>query len=140
MSGCLFNTYHNISVGCVVTSGLIVYTYFWLLYISHMVLKIFYPLKSAKLFNSDYSTAIFIVEILVIVIIGTTPAIVNAGLSNYDILVFPPSQCGNDDTIRFYVLILPIMICNVIAGILMLLAVYEIHVVSLITYNIPKEC
>ena len=68
-----------------------------------------------------------------IVVIGTTPAIVNAGLSNYEILVFPPSQCGNDDTIRFYVLILPIMTCNLIAGLLMLLAVYKIHVVSLMT-------
>ena len=114
------------------TSGLLVYTYFWLLYISHLALKIFYPLKSAKLFNSDYSTAIFIAELLVIVIVGTTPAIVNAGLSKYDILVFPSSQCGNDDTIRFYVLILPIMICVLIAGIVMLLAVYKIHVVSLV--------
>ena len=82
-----------------VTSELVVYTYFWLLYICHLAIKIFYPLKSAKLFNSDYSTAIYIVEIIVIVVIGTTPAIVNAGLSKYEILVFPPSQCGNDDTI-----------------------------------------
>ena len=123
-----------ITVGCLVTSGFVVYAYFWLWYICHLALNIFCPLKSAKLHNSDYRRIIIIVELLFILVIGTTPSIVSAGLSYYEILSFPPTQCGSNGAIRFYEVILPIMICIAICGILMLLTLYKIHVVGLITY------
>ena len=118
------------SAGCLVTSGFVMYSYFWLLYISHLALNIFYPLKSTKLFNSDYSRIIYIVEFTVIFVIGTTPSIVNAALSRYEISAFPPILCSSNPATRFYELILPIMICIAVFGILMLSALYKIHVVG----------
>ena len=125
--------YHVISASCLVTSGFVVYAYFWPWYICHLALNIFCPLKATKLHNSDYRRPIIIVELLFIVVIGTTPSIVSAGLSNYEILSFPPTQCGSNGVVRFYEVILPIMICIAICGILMLLTLYKIHVVGLIT-------
>ena len=125
-SVCSYISY--ISAGCLVTSGFVVYAYFWLLYICHLAINIFYPLKSAKFFNSR---TIYIMELLLVFVIGTTPSIVSAGLSNYEILLFPPTQCGNNDAIGFYEVILPTMISITICGILMLLILYKIHVVSM---------
>ena len=71
-------------------------------------------------------------ELLLIFIIGATPSIVDAAPSNYEILYFPPTRCGHNDGVRFYRVILPIMICVTIGGILMLLILYKIHVVSLL--------
>ena len=118
------------SAGCLVTSGLIMYAYFWLLYICHLSLNIFYPLKSTKLFNSDYSRIIYIVEFTIIFVIATTPSVVNAALSRYEISAFPPILCISNHTTRFYELILPTMICITVFGILMLSMLYKIHVVG----------
>ena len=120
-----------ISLACLVTSGLVMYAYFWLLYICHLTLNIIYPLKSAELLNSEYSRIIYIVELTFIFVIGITPPIVRAALSNYEILFLPPTQCGNNEEIRFYEVILPIMICITACEILMLLILYKIHVVGL---------
>lgn len=120
-------------IGCLVTSGFVVYAYIWLLYIIHLAICMFYPLKSAKFFSSDYKRIIYIVELLLIFVIGTTPSIVDAIPSNYKILYFPPTLCGNSDGVRFYKVVLPIMICVTIGGILMLLTLYKIHVVSLLS-------
>ena len=119
-----------ISVACLGTSGFVVYAYFWLLYISHLALNIVYPLKSAKYFNSEYIRIIYIVELIFIFVIGTTPSIVSTAFSHYEILFFPPTQCGTTDAIRFYEVILPTMFCVTVCGILMLLTLYKIHVVS----------
>ena len=108
------------------------YACVWLLYSFHLALYILYPLKSAKLFNFDYIRVIYIVELLLTLVIGTTPSIVSATLSKYEILHFPPTLCGNSDTIRFYKVIFPMMICVNIGGILGLLILYKIHVVSLL--------
>ena len=105
------------------------YAYIWLLYICHLALNIFYPLKSAKFFNSR---TIYIMELLLVFVIGITPSVVSAALSHYEILFFPPTQCGNNDAIRFYEVVFPIMICITIFGILMLLILYKIHVVSIL--------
>ena len=118
------------SAGCLVTSGFVMYSYFWLLYICHLALNIFYPLKSTKLFNSDYSRIIYIMEFTIIFVIATTPSVVSAVLSHYEILIFPPLLCNSNHAIRFYELILPIMICITVFGILMLSTLYKIHVVG----------
>ena len=117
-----------ISVGCLITSIFAMCTYSLLLYIYYLAVKIFYPLKSAKVFNSR---TIYIVKLLLIFIIGTTPSIVSAALSHIKILFFPPTQCLSNDAIQFYAVILPVMICTSISGILILLILYKIHVVSL---------
>ena len=118
------------SAGCLVTSGFVMFSYFWLLYICHLALHIFYPLKSTKLFNSDYSRIIYIVEFTIIFVIGTTPSVVSAALSRYEISGFPPILCNSNHATRFYELILPITICITFFGILMLSTLYKIHVVG----------
>ena len=110
----------------------ILYCYFWLLYTFHLALKIFYPLKSAKLFNSRYSKAVYIIAVLIGFFIATAPPIVSAGLSNYEIVTFPPVQCGNSNRAYFfYASVVPIMTTICASMILMLLTLYKIHVVSL---------
>ena len=118
-------------VGFLVVTGTLLYSYFWLLYICHLTLKVFFPLKSAKLFNSDYSRIVYITEILIGTFIATTPSIVNTVLSNYEIIVFPPIQCGNSNrTYFFYTLLVPVITMVSACGILMSLTLYKIHLVS----------
>ena len=119
-------------VGFVILTGILLYSYFWLLYTCHLSLKIFFPLKSARLFDSDNKRVVYITEILIGIIITTAPSIVNTALYNYEIISFPPVQCGNSNrTYHFYTLILPLMTVVCLCGIMMSLTVYKIHVVSL---------
>ena len=113
-----------------IISGVVIYGYFWLLYVCHLALKVFYPLKSTKLFASDYSRIIYIAEILIILIVGTLPAIVLATGSNYRIISFPPIFCGVDLTYRTYVLLIPVLVIDGTMMILMSLVVYRLHIVS----------
>ena len=122
-----------ISAGFLILSaGTLLYAYFWLLYICHLTLKIFCPLKSAKLLNSHYKRVIYITGILTGISVTIVPSIVNTVLYNYEIVSFPPVQCGNSNrTYHFYTVIFPLMITVCICGILMSLILYKIHVVSL---------
>ena len=128
--------YHYIVfVGSLITSGVTTYTYFWLLYVSHLGLKVFYPLKSAKFFNSDYSRIIYITEVLIVFLIGTIPSIILAAVgSNYTVIGFPPTYCAINSTYRIYVTVFPLLITNCTSVILMLLVIYRLHMVSLIVY------
>ena len=119
------------SVGCLVTAGLVILSYFWLLYICHLALKIFYPMKSSKLINSDYSRTIYIAGFLLIIFIGVAPSVITAAYSNYKIVRFPPTQCGTTGAYRFYEIIVPVMISVALSQILLLLIIYKIHMVSL---------
>ena len=113
------------------------YSLFWLLYISHLALKIFYPLKSIQLFNSDHSREIFIAEVLIICFIATAPSVVSIGMSNIGIVTFPPIQCGNSNRMYyFYTAVFPIMIVTCISGILMILTLHKLHMVS--SYTLAK--
>ena len=95
----------------------------------------FYPLKSAKLFNSDHSRIIFIAEVLIIFLIGTVPSIILATVgSNYRVIGFPPIYCGIGLTYRIYVLVIPSMVTNSAIVILMLLIVYNLHTVSFMVF------
>ena len=69
-------------------------------------------------------------EFTIIFVIATTPSVVNAALSRYEIPAFPPILCNSNHTTRFYELILPTMICIAVFGILMLSMLYKIHVVG----------
>ena len=101
----------------------------------------FYPLKSDKLFNSDYSRIIYITEVLIVFLIGIIPSIMLATVgSNYRIIGFPPIYCGLDLTYRIYVLVFPVLITNSAMIILMLLVVYRLHMVSLMVYACTVEC
>ena len=126
------------SAGFLMLSGTRLYTLFWLLYICHLALKVFYPLKSYKLVNSNYNRAVYIAEVLIAIFIATAPSVVSIGLSNYGIVTFPPIQCGCTNRVYlFYTMVLPITLVVCIYGTLMLLTLYKIHVVSFMLYSSP---
>ena len=123
--------YTCISAGCLVTAGLVILSYFWPLYICYLALKIFYPMKSSKLINSDYSRTIYIAGFSLIIFIGAAPSVITAAYSNYKIVRFPPTQCGTTGAYRFYELIVPVMIVTALSEISMLWTIYKIHMVSM---------
>ena len=95
----------------------------------------FYPLKSAKLFNSDYSRIIYITEVLIVFLIGIIPSVILAAVgSSYTVIGFPPLYCAINSTFRFYVTVIPILTTNSSGLILMLLVIYRLHMVSLMVY------
>ena len=122
--------------GVLITSGVLLYTYFWLLYVCHLALKVFYPLKSAKLFDSDYSRIIYITEVTIVFLIATVPLIVLAAVgSNYTVIGFPPTFCTIGSTYRIYVVVFPVLVTTSVFVTLMLLVVYQLHMVSLRDYS-----
>ena len=123
------------SIGCLIVFGVVLSGYFWILYIFHLVLKLVYPLKSAKLFDSDYKRAIFTVEVLSVLFIATVPSVVNAGLSKNRISTFPPTYCESYGAYHFYSVIIPIMTAVCVNALLMLVALYKVHVVSMMKAN-----
>ena len=124
-----------IFVGILTTSAIVIYTYFWLLYVCHLALKVFYPMKSVRFFNSDHSRIIYIAEILIILLIGTVPSIIVATVgSNYGTIGFPVIYCAINSTYRIYVIVLPVLVTNGASVILMLLVIYRLHLVSLMVY------
>ena len=95
----------------------------------------FYPLKSAKFFNSDYSRIIYITEVLIVFLIGIIPSVILAAVgSSYGVIGFPPLYCAINSTYTFYVTVIPILITNSSSVILMLLVIYRLHMVSLMVY------
>ena len=119
-----------IYIGFVWTSGIVLYGFFWVLYILHLALKLLYPLKSVKIDRSDYSRRIHIMEILIIFVIGTTPYIVFASNSQYEVIIFPPFFCGYNTTYLFYGTVLPTLTIGCTGLTLMLLVLYKLHIVS----------
>ena len=117
-------------IGFLISSGLTLCSCFWSLYVCHLALRMLFPLKSAKLFNSDYSRAIYIAEILFVLLIATIPSIVSAGLSKYKISSFPPTMCRSSGELHLYDTVIPIMSTLCFTIILMLLVLYKIHLVS----------
>ena len=132
---CMVLKHYILFVGGLITSGLVIYTYFWLLYVCHLAIKVFYPLKSAKLFNSDYSRIIYITEILIVFLVGIIPSIILAAVgSNYTVIGFPPINCAINSTYRIYVIVIPVLVTNGSSVILMLLVIYRLHKVSFMVY------
>ena len=118
-------------IGFMVTSGIVLYAFFWLLYIFHLTLRLVYPLKSAKLNNSAYGKKIYALEVLIVVVISTVPYIVFASTSTYQISRFPPDYCSYNTTYHFYGTFIPTLITGCVGLILMLLVLYKLHIVSI---------
>ena len=120
-------------VGSLNTSGKALYCCFWLLYVSHLSLKVFYPLKSVKIFNSEYKKPIYISVILFVLLIGIVPSVALATTGpNYRVNEFPPTHCVIGSTYRIYALGLPVFLSTTTMMILMSLIMYRLHTVSLI--------
>ena len=119
-------------VGSLELSGILLYSYFWLLYVFHLSLKVFYPLKSAKLFDSNYMKLIYISALLIAFLIGIVPSVALATTGpNYRVTGFPPTHCVIDSSYRIYALGLPVLLTTSTMMILMIFIVYILHTVSL---------
>ena len=117
------------------SSGSVVYSYLWNLYVVHLAIKLFFPIKSSKLFKSDHSTKIFIAEVVIVFIVGSVPSILIATVGpNYEIVTYPPIYCGSDGVSLLLVLVFPNLIVSFISHTLILLILYKLHIVSLIVY------
>ena len=117
------------------SSGSVVYSYLWNLYVVHLAIKLFFPIKSSKLFKSDHSRKIFIAEVVIVFIVGSVPSILIATVGpNYEIVTYPPIYCGNDGVSLLLVLVFPNLIVSFISHTLILLILYKLHIVSLIVY------
>ena len=118
-------------VGSLLSSETVLFSLFWVLYTFHLALKLSCPLKSSKIFDSGYSRVICIAEVLIIFFIAIAPSIVGAVLSKYRIVFYTSAHCESFGVFRFYSLIVPVMVAVCVSVLLMLLALYTIHVVSL---------
>ena len=118
--------------GCIISAGFVLYVYFWLLFASHLALKLLLPLKSAKLHDSDYSRMIYTTEVIVVILISILPPIISAILNKYSIVVFPPTYCLLEDPLYcLIVTIIPVMAGSCACIVLMILILYKLHMVSM---------
>ena len=122
-----------IPLGTILSSGSIVYGYLWNLYVVHLAIKLFFPIKSSKLFKSDHSRKIFITEVVIVFIVGSVPSILIATVGpHYEIVTYPSLHCQSDGVSLLLVSVFPNLIVSFISHTLILLILYKLHVVSLI--------
>ena len=121
-----------IIVGTIISAGSIVYSYLWNLYVVHLAIKLFFPIRSSKLFKSDHSRKIFIAEVVIVFIVGSVPSILIVTVGpNYEIVTNPPIYCGSDGVPLLLVSVFPNLIVSFISHTLILLILYKLHIVSL---------
>ena len=138
---CLIATQFIIPVGTIISSGTIVYSYLWNLYVVHLAIKLFFPVKSSKLFNSDHSRKIFIAEVVIVFIVGSVPSISIATVGpNYQIATNPPLFCKSYGILPLLVTVFPNLIVSFINHALILLILYKLHIVSLMVYVYSYLC
>ena len=122
-----------IPAGVILLSGIVVYTYLWNLYVVHLVIKLFFPIKSSILFESDHSRKFFITEVVIVFIVGSVPSILIATVGpNYEIVTYPPILCGSSGVPLLLTSVFPGLIVSFISHTLILLILYKLHIVSLI--------
>jgi len=116
--------------GFITGSTVVLYCAYWCLYIFHLLLKIVFPVWSRFLYTSARSTKIHTIEVATVFIVGTLPNIVLAGTSKYVILAFPPTGCSGNAVYTFYTLIVPTVMLSCCSLVMMLIILYNIHIVS----------
>lgn len=129
------------SVGCLIAFVLVLYSYFWLLYVFHLTLKLVFPMAAYKIFHSDYRRVVSSAEVLVVCFIAAVPSVIGAGLSKYNITTHPPIFCGTDRRYQFFTVAVPILIVACISLNLMLIVLYKLHKVCLycLSYIYPVK-
>ena len=122
----LFNCY--IYVGTMLSSGAVVYTYLWTVYIVHLAIKLFYQIKSSKIFNSDYSRKFFIAEVIIVFVIGSVPSLLIATVGpDYEIRSYISSFVLWKWWSISFVSMFPNLIAAFISHTLILLILYKLH-------------
>ena len=77
-----------------------------------------------------HSIKIHIIEVTCVFIVGTVPYIVFASASKNRIGSFPPRGCSGDAVYSFYSLVVPTVILSCSSLVMMLVILYNIHIVS----------
>ena len=78
-------------------------------------------------------------EVFVVFIIGTTPYIVFASTSKYEVVRLPAIFCGYNTTYMFYATVLPTITVGSGGLILMLLVLYKLHIVSIFLHAVVAK-
>ena len=106
------------------------YSVYWLLYAFHLYMKVAHP-DYSMLFDSWHRTKkLYYFEVGFFTIIGTLPYVILAGLSEFQIVHFPPLFCALSAKIISYVIIFPTIVVNCTTVIILLLVLYHVHIVS----------
>ena len=116
-----------------------IYCYFWFLYTLHLFLRVAHPVVMVQLEQSKYARTIHIIEVTLVVLLGTVPNIVFSIHSEFHIITFPPIYCGADPEHNFYSTIVPTILVCCATLIMMLFVLYKIHIVSCYFYW-PYTC
>ena len=111
--------------GFTLQTGIVYFFGFLLFHLGHLLFAIAFPLK-AKSFMTDHTRIAHVVEMTIIIILGSLPGIVILSVSKYQIKSFLPYLCvpGSRD-VFFYTLTLPIVI-GATVGLTMLLTAFWI--------------
>ena len=111
-------------------AGFLIFSGFWLLFVTHLFLKLVYPLQLHNFDKYKHRTKIHILEIVAVLLIGLLIPSIVVGTSDYGIVNFPPTQCSADVEVTFYTLILPTIFIQGAGMMLILFSFVSIHRVS----------
>ena len=120
----------SLFAGFTYQAGILIFSGFWLLFITHLFLKLVFPIHFRRFESSKYRTKVHILEIVIVLLVGILiPAIV-VGTVEYNIVNFPPTECAANVEVTFYTLILPTVIIQGTGMFLILFSFISIHRVS----------
>ena len=113
------------SLGFILHAGILCFFGFWLFHLGHLLFALTFPFK-AKMFMSDYSRIAHIVEVIVVIALGSLPGVVIIATSKYQLNTFPPDTCiPSDPHVFFYTFSLTVSIGSTI-GLVMLFTAFSV--------------
>jgi len=132
-------SYFFLYIGFVLHAGMLYFFGFWLFHLAHLLFALAFPLK-AKKFMEEHSKVSHIVEVIIVLIVGSLPGAVIIGTSQYQINRFPPEVCiSNDYSVFFHSFALPIAIGASIGLCMLFTAFWVLRRVSYLWF-VPYTC
>ena len=111
--------------GFILHSGILWFFGFWLCHLAHLFFALAFPFK-AKKFMSDHGRIAHIVEVTIVMILGSLPGVVIINTSQYRIDRFPPDLCvPSNANVFFYTFSLTVAIGSTL-GLAMLFTTFTI--------------
>ena len=121
---------HIYFVGFTFSSFISLYCCFWFLFTLHLFLRISNPIRMSRFERSKHAKKVHIIEVVCVVLLTTVPKFVFAVRQEFRIVTFPPTICGASPTRNFYGNILPTIVVSCATLIMMVIILYNIHIVS----------
>ena len=116
--------------GFVLQTGIFYFFGFLLFHLAHLFFAIAFPLK-AKHFMTDYSRIAHIIEMTIIIVLGSIPGVIIVSTSEYQIDGFLPDLCvPSSRNVLFYTILLPIVISATIGLTILFTAFWILRRVS----------